>query len=420
MSPEEIAELSRLLDEALAREASQRGPWLSELEQAKPRLAQRLRSMLRQADDDGGTTSLPSLANLGSDEAVATAGERVGPYRLVQEIGRGGMGSVWLAERADGAYRRRALSCRGWCGPPALASAWRVNATSVRCSSIRTSRASMTPESMSTAVRISRCSTSKASRSMRTVASTRSICGRMKLFIEVAHAVAYAHGRLVLHRDLKPANVMVDAAGHVHLLDFGIAKLLDDTGAGADLTQEQGRALTLNYASPEQIACRPLGVTADVYALGVMLYELMTGTLPYTAKRNTTGAMEEAILAGDAPSPSSRVADKRSARELWGDLDAILAKAIKRDPAERYPTADALAADIQRYLDGRPIEARPDSAWYRLRKAVVRHRVPVTAVTAVLVVTVAGATTTFLQGRRAAVGAEEPNSPRSLFRNYFG
>jgi serine/threonine-protein kinase len=150
--------------------------------------------------------------------------------------------------------------------------------------------------------------------------------------------VAHAHGRLVLHRDLKPANVLVDAGGHVHLLDFGIAKLLDDTGAGADLTQEQGRVLTLNYASPEQIAGRPLGVTADVYALGVMLYELLTGALPYSLKRNTAGAMEDAILAGDAALVSTRVADKRLARELRGDLDAIVAKAIKRDPNERYPT----------------------------------------------------------------------------------
>ena len=130
--------------------------------------------------------------------------------------------------------------------------------------------------------------------------------------------MAYAHGRLVLHRDLKPANVLVDAAGHVHLLDFGIAKLLDDTGAGSELTQEQGRVLTLSYASPEQIAGRPLGVTADVYSLGVMLYELLTGTLPYTAKRNTAGAMEDAILAGDAPLASSRVAEKRLATGTAG------------------------------------------------------------------------------------------------------
>ena len=242
---------------------------------------------------------------------------------------------------------------------------------------------------------------------------------RLKLFLEVTQAVAYAHGRLVLHRDLKPANVFVDAGGHVHLLDFGIAKLLDDTAAGADLTQEQGRVLTLNYASPEQIAGRPLGVTADVYALGVMLYELLTGALPYSLKRNTAGAMEDAILAGDAPLVSTRVADKRLARELRGDLDAIVAKAIKRDPNERYPTADAFAADIQRYLDGHAIEARPDSTWYRLRKAVIRHKVPVTAASAVLVVALVGLTTTLVQGQRAADEAERARLATAFVSELF-
>ena len=145
---------------------------------------------------------------------------------------------------------------------------------------------------------------------------------------------------------------MVDAAGHVHLLDFGIAKLLDDTAAGADLTQEQGRVLTLNYASPEQIAGRPLGVTADVYSLGVVLYELLTGTLPYSVKRNTTGAMEEAILAGDAPLASSRVADNDRRASCAATSMRSSARRSSAIPNERYPTADALAADIQRYLDG--------------------------------------------------------------------
>ena len=242
---------------------------------------------------------------------------------------------------------------------------------------------------------------------------------RLKLFVEVVKAVAYAHGRLVLHRDLKPANVLVDAGGHVHLLDFGIAKLLDEAGPGSDLTQEQGRVLTLSYASPEQIAGRPLGVTADVYSLGVLLFELLTGTLPYKAKRNTTGAMEDTILAGDAPLASGRVGDKKIARELKGDLDAILTKAIKRDPGERYQTAEALAADVQRYLDGNAIEARPDSAWYRLRKAIVRHRLPVMAASSVLVVGLVGVTTTLMQGRRAADEAERARLATAFVSELF-
>ncbi len=284
MSPEEIAELSRLLDEALALEPAQRAAWLNALEQSRPLFARRLRSMLRQVDKGSGTTLLPSLANLSSDDAVATAGERVGPYRLLHEIGRGGMGSVWLAERADGAYRRRvALKL------PRLAWAAGLGKRMARERDIG---------ALLEHPNIARLYDAGVDEHGRPYIAMAYIDGqpldvycrdhaldlraRLKLFLEVTQAVAYAHGRLVLHRDLKPANVFVDAGGHVHLLDFGIAKLLDDTGAGADLTQEQGRVLTLNYASPEQIAGRPLGVTADVYALGVMLYELLTGALPYT------------------------------------------------------------------------------------------------------------------------------------------
>ena len=420
MSPDEVAELSRLLDQAMALEPSLREPWLRELEQTQPKVALRLREMLSQAEGSS-TGILPRLQPIDADDAVARAGERVGPYLLLHEIGRGGMGSVWLADRADGAYKRRvALKL------PRLAWAAGLGKRMARERDIG---------ALLEHPNIARLYDAGVDEHGRPYIAMECIDGqpidvycrdhaldlraRLKLFLEVAQAVAYAHGRLVLHRDLKPANVLVDAAGHMHLLDFGIAKLLDDTGAGADLTQEQGRALTLNYASPEQIAGRPLGVTADVHALGVMLYELLTGTLPYTLKRNTAAAVEEAILAGDAPWASSRVTDKRLARALRGDLDAILAKAIKRDPGERYPTADALAADIQRYLDGHAIEARPDSAWYRLRKAVIRHKVPALAVSAVIVVALIGLTTTLIQSQRAADEAERAQLATAFVSELF-
>jgi eukaryotic-like serine/threonine-protein kinase len=420
MSPDEVAELSRLLDEAQALEPALREAWLAELDKSKPHVAQRLRDMLRRAAT-ADTKVLPELPKIDTDDAIARTGERVGPYQLVQEIGRGGMGSVWLAERADGAYKRRvALKL------PRMTWAAGLGKRMTRERDIG---------ALLEHPNIARLYDAGVDEHGRPYIAMEYIDGqpidvycrdhgldlraRLKLFVEVAQAVAYAHGRLVLHRDLKPANVMVDAGGHVHLLDFGIAKLLDEASSGSDLTQEQGRVLTLNYASPEQIAGRPLGVTADVYSLGVLLFDLLTGTLPYKAKRNTTGAMEDAILAGDSPLASRSVADKKLARELSGDLDAILTKTIKRDPGERYQTAEALAADIQRYLDGHAIEARPDSAWYRLRKAVIRHKVPALAVSAVIVVALIGLTTTLIQGQRAADEAERAQLATAFVSELF-
>ena len=372
--------------------------------------------MLLQADKGSGTTLLPSLSNLGSDEAVAAAGERVGPYRLLHEIGRGGMGSVWLAERADGTYKRKvALKL------PRLAWAAGLGKRMARERDIG---------ALLEHPNIARLYDAGVDEHGRPYIAMEYIEGqpidvycrdhaldlraRLKLFLEVTQAVAYAHGRLVLHRDLKPANVLVDAGGHVHLLDFGIAKLLDDTGVGADLTQEQGRVLTLNYASPEQIAGRPLGVTADVYALGVMLYELLTGALPYTLKRNTAGAMEDAILAGDAPLLSTRVADKRLARALRGDLDAIILKALSKQPEQRYETAAAFADDLERWLDQRPVRAQRSSGWYRVRRFLVRHRFRVIAGTAAISALLVGGGAVLWQRHIAGEEAARASSVRNF------
>ncbi len=218
-----------------------------ELEQTKPKVAQRLRDMLRPGREFTTLESCRGFQAVDADDAVARAGERVGPYLLLHEIGRGGMGSVWLAERADGTYKRRvALKL------PRLAWAAGLGKRMARERDIG---------ALLEHPNIARLYDAGVDEHGRPYIAMEYIDGqpidvycrehaldlraKLKLFVEVAQAVAYAHGRLVLHRDLKPANVLVDAGGHVHLLDFGIAKLLDDAGAGADLTQEQGRVLTL-------------------------------------------------------------------------------------------------------------------------------------------------------------------------------
>jgi serine/threonine-protein kinase len=334
---------------------------------------------------------------------VAQAGERVGPYRLLHEIGRGGMGSVWLAERADGAFERRvALKLPRLTWAPGLAR---------RMGREREIGARLEHP------HIARLYDAGVDEQGRPFIAMEYIEGRpldawcrdqglgvparLRLFLQVVRAVAHAHGRLVIHRDLKPANILVDGEGQVHLLDFGIAKLLAEADGAADPTLDAGRLLTPRYASPEQVAGQALGVTSDVYSLGVLLYELLTGQLPHAPKRRTLGAIEEAILAGDAPPASQRAPDARHARALRGDLDAILAMALRREPAERYPTADALAQDIERHLAGEAIAARPESLWRLVQRRFRRHRLAWVAATLVLGAFGVGGGVAWLQAHRA-------------------
>jgi serine/threonine-protein kinase len=189
---------------------------------------------------------------------------------------------------------------------------------------------------------------------------TRSPRGRVRVFLQVLDAVAHAHGQLVLHRDLKPSNILVDGQGQVKLLDFGIAKLLGDDELTHDtrLTELGGRALTPDYASPEQLRGEPLSTASDVYSLGVILHELLCGELPYRLRHRSAAQIETAVLEGDPTRPSARVAaaaagqrgltPRRLSRLLRGDLDAIVMQALRKQPAERYAGAAELRADLQR------------------------------------------------------------------------
>jgi serine/threonine-protein kinase len=210
---------------------------------------------------------------------------------------------------------------------------------------------------------------------------------RLGLFLQVARAVAYAHAHLVVHRDLKPSNLLVTADGAVHLLDFGIAKLIEgdpghESARETRLTELAGRALTPDYAAPEQIRGEAITVAVDVYSLGVVLYELLAGVRPSAVR---------AEGAEDAPLASSAVKDRGRASELRGDLDTILAKALKATPAERYASVDALAADVQRHLEGSPVLARPDSVVYRASRFVRRHKLPAALAALTLLAIVGGA-----------------------------
>ena len=223
---------------------------------------------------------------------------------------------------------------------------------------------------------------------------------RLLLFDAVLAAVAYAHQHLVVHRDLKPSNIFVDRDGAVKLLDFGIAKLLEDEDDEA-LTREGSRLMTPEYAAPEQIRGEPITPATDVYALGVVLFELLTETRPYSLGAATPAQIERMVCDSVVPLPSTRPAGGLRSAGIPSDLDAICLRALEKAPGDRYPTAADLRADLQRYLTDRPVEARVPTATYRLRKFVRRHRVAVVAAILLAAAGAAGVGAVIWQAQRA-------------------
>ncbi len=411
--------LSALLDEALALPAGERSAWLAALSGERVVLRETLARLLETAPGVETNELLDALPRFGPPAEAAYAslaapapGDSVGPYRLLSELGRGGMGTVWLAERADAQPRRRIalkLPHLGWA--PGLA---------VRLARERDILASLEHQNIARlydagidplgrpylaleyvdGVPIDRYCQSHAL----------PLRARLDLVLQVAAAVGHAHTRLVVHRDLKPSNILVTESGEVRLLDFGIARLVDplssEEGGESHLTQAAGRALTPDYASPEQIRGDAIGTASDVYSLGVVLFELLAGKRPYRLKTSLGPvALAEAIAATETPRASVAAGDAALARQLEGDLDAIAARALAKASAERYATIDAFADDLERHLRGEPVRARPDTRWYRAERWVSRHKVETAIALAVLLAALGGAYAQVLVLLALATGA---------------
>jgi eukaryotic-like serine/threonine-protein kinase len=425
LSPDDWQAISPYLDQALAMSENERAAWLSSLSEQSPKLAAQLmellnehRMLVQEGFLENGRFELPNSAGL--------VGQKLGPYTLISQIGHGGMGSVWLGERSDGRFERRVavkflnLALMGKGGEERFK---REGSILGRLSHERIAElldagvsASGQPYLVLDYVEgehIDRYCDEKQL----------DIEARIQLFLDVLAAVAHAHANLIVHRDLKPTNVLVSNGGQIKLLDFGIAKLLEgesQDGAATALTMDGGRMMTPEYAAPEQVTGAPVTTATDVYALGILLYVLLTGQHP--AGRNVRSAADlvKAIVDTEPIRPSDVVSKigangeetaasaarrtttpEKLSRMLRGDLDTIVAKALKKNPQERYTSVTAFGDDLRRYLRHEPISARPDTVSYRAAKFVRRNRVVLALTTLAALAILAGLVGTLVQARTA-------------------
>jgi tRNA A-37 threonylcarbamoyl transferase component Bud32 len=405
--------LNRLLAQALDLDPPQRTGWLEALPPESQHLKPLLERLLATELSDATSETLKPVVQIAA-QAVATAmrrdssGERIGPWQLERLLAEGGMGAVWLAQRADGVMQRSAAL-------KLPRAEWVDQGLNERIARERDILARLQHPHIAVLYDAGLGADGRPYLALEYVdgrpidewCKGRELRTVVALFVHVVRAVAHAHAQLVIHRDLKPSNVLVTADGVPKLLDFGISKLLQGDAPLAEetaLTRLTGRALTLAYAAPEQVLGLPVAVTADVYALGVLLFELLAQARLYRAA--DARALEAELLGGDLRKPSDAAADRDRARRLRGDLDAIVQTALKREPALRYPTAEALADDLERWLAGEPVRARPDSRGYRLRKFVTRNRLAVAAGSVVVVALTVGLGIALWQAETARTQAQ--------------
>ncbi|MEP6731183.1 MAG: serine/threonine-protein kinase [bacterium] len=400
-------ELDALLDQLLDLPAEECDAFVDRVTATDPSLRAELWRRLDAHRASGDFLERPAielaapllLESREADNAFRTsaAPERVGPYRIVRELGHGGMGAVFLAERDDGQFEQRValklvrhtlansaeLSARFMEERRILAVLEHPGIARLLDGGVSdTGVPWFAMEYIDGEPLDAYCDTHGLS-----------VKQRLSLFGAVCEAVQYAHQHLVVHRDLKPSNILVTNDGVVKLLDFGIAKLVDPLDSGDDATRTAWHAMTPQYAAPEQVRGEPVSTATDVYALGVVLYELVTGQRPYELRGLTPAELEHTVCDLEPPKPSTTFgaddnaldtrADRarvrgsttdRLRRLLHGDIDAITMQALRKEPARRYPSASALVDDVRRFCDGMPVVARTNSAGYRFRKFAGRHR----------------------------------------------
>ncbi|HEY7481340.1 MAG TPA: serine/threonine-protein kinase [Gemmatimonadales bacterium] len=434
LTPARWQRLALIFDDALELAPDARAAYLDHACAGDAGLRADIDALLAADADSGGLPEaaeayFPSLIAAAADSVESvpeelSTGTMIGPYRVVRELARGGMGVVYLAERAQGEFEQRValklirgglssdeVQRRFLAERQILARLDHPNIAKLLDGGIATEgRPWFAMELVDGAPLLAWCDQRRLG-----------VVDRLQIFEAVCEAVRYAHQNLVVHRDLKPNNILVSTDGRVKLLDFGIAKALEDGQAGgltggqeAPRTRTELRILTPEYAAPEQVRGEPVTTATDVYALGAVLYELLTGQRVHRFDRHTPAEVERVVCEKDPEPPSAAATRDVSAsaarstephrlrRLLRGDLDTIVLTTLQKEPARRYPSAEMLLDDLRRYRSGLPIKARPESRIYRLGKFVRRHGVGVAAGAALLLALLAGIGGTLWQARAAA------------------
>jgi serine/threonine protein kinase len=432
MTPAEWARIKCIFDEAAELPVAERELFLTQACAGDPVLLAEVRSLLSALDDAGDFIQGPApgqdraLTTLAADPAFHT-GASIGPYRIVQVIGEGGMGMVYQAVRVDDLYRKLV----------ALKVVRRGLYSSLAVRRFETERHILAHLDHPNIAKLLDGGTTPDGQPffvMDFIAGTPideycekerlPLRRRLELFLTVCSAVQYAHQNFVVHRDIKPQNILVAADGAIRLLDFGIAKLLDPEAESASETMSVVQMMTPEYASPEQLHNRPVTTASDTYSLGVLLYVTLTGHKPFVFKTRSVQEICDTIRDSEPRRPSAVVRTEETAangrvlteagvaaargltpgklaRELAGDLDNILLMALRREPERRYASVEQLAGDIQRYLDGMPVLAQEDTFAYRAAKFLRRHQGAAIAASLAVFLLIAGAITTSWEARVA-------------------
>ncbi|MGE0359887.1 MAG: protein kinase [Vicinamibacterales bacterium] len=397
MTPELWRRAEAIFQDAVELPPDARAPFVARASGGDEALANAVHSLLDADASPGPTVGdlvAASAADWARESADLTVGRRIGPYRVTALIGEGGMGRVYRAVR-EGEFAQDV----------AIKIVKRGMDTDAIVQRFRTERQILASLDHPNIARLFDGGTTDDGLpyfvmeyivGQPIIAACRArgldVAGRLRLFQAVCGAVQHAHQNLVVHRDLKPSNILVTADGTAKLLDFGIAKLLDDrAGADGPRTLTEARALTPEYGSPEQVLGQPITTATDVYSLGTVLYELLTGERAHRLAAHTPAAIEDAICRTEVAPPSTVVrSDPRLSRRLAGDLDTIVGMALAKEPERRYQSVAALADDLGRHLANLPVHARPATLAYRTRKFVRRRRGLLAATAAVLVALAVG------------------------------